>query len=200
MSALLVALSASPSAHGGVGVAVRDVVLARVSPLFIGATLDAPIAYDRTYPPHDPSSVHPVAHARRLAPGPPPYDLTAPALIALARGLSPGLLRIGGSTQDKLVYEAEPGAGCAPYAAPPYPCPQQGRAACLTLRRWEELHAFAERAGLGLVFGLNACHGRAAVDAPMDLSPTLQLLNYTARRNLRVAAFELGNELDGSCA
>ena len=180
MSVLHLTLSAAASAHAGVGVAVRDVVLARVSPLFIGSTLDAPIAYDRT----------PL----------PPYDLTSPALIALARGLSPGLLRIGGSQQDKLVYETTPGVGCAPYAPPPYPCPQQGRPACLTLRRWEELHAFSEKAGLGLVFGLNACHGRAAIDKPMDLSPTLRFLNYTASRGLKVAAFELGNELDGSYA
>ncbi len=156
---------------------VHDSIAATVSPLFIGSTIDVGIAYGG---------------------GGPSYDLTQPALLTLARGLAPGILRVGGSTQDKLVYEPPSGGGCPAYVPPKYPCPQEGGTACLSLKRWRELNAFAAATGLRLVFGLNACHGRTAIDQPMDLTPTIQLLNETATANLQVYAFELGNELDGS--
>lgn len=171
---------ALPALCWTISLRVRDSAVAEVSPSFIGSTLDVGVAYD----------LDSVKSA--------PYDLSPPQLVRLARGLSPGFLRIGGSTQDKLRYEPPQGGGCAPYAPPPYPCAQEGGTACLTLKRWRELHAFAADANLSLIFGLNACTGRPARDQPMDLTQTLQLLNYTARHGLPVYAFELGNELDGS--
>lgn len=153
-------------------------VTSRVSPLFVGSTLDIGFGYSLI--------------------GSPSYDLTPPRLLMLARALSPGLLRIGGSAQDKLQYEVDDGRACPGYVEPQYPCPQQAPSTCLTLRRWHELHQFAAEANLSLIFGLNACHGRPAADRPMDLTATIRFLNYTARHGLRVHAFELGNELDGS--
>lgn len=161
-----------------VSLSISPHIIAEVSPLFIGSTLDIGYAY----------SVE----------GDDDYDLTPPILIKLASALAPGLLRLGGSAQDKLRYEKVAGSGCSEYVKPHYPCPQQAPSTCLTLKRWRQLHAFAAAANLSMIFGLNACHGRVAVDKPMDLGPTLELFNYTARHQLPVYAFELGNELDGS--
>ena len=98
-------------------------VTSRVSPLFVGSTLDIGFGYSLI--------------------GSPSYDLTPPRLLMLARALSPGLLRMGGSAQDKLQYEVDDGRACPGYVEPQYPCPQQAPSTCLTLRRWHELHQFA---------------------------------------------------------
>lgn len=75
-------------------------VVARTSERFIGTTLDFWRA-------DDPAYGEKWGNASALA-----VDL-APRLLALARGLSPGLLRIGGSPQDSIAYESIGGA-CPP--------------------------------------------------------------------------------------
>ena len=157
-------------------------MIATAAPNFIGVTLDYGSASALTFP-------------------------LSPQLVALARGLSPGVLRIGGAAEDLLTYQPV-GGSCPspPPAARPdgsYHCPQQASRGCLTLARWRELNEFSTKAGLDLVFGLNACTGRPAVNASMDFGAIEGLLRWTARDcgpSCAPWAFELGNELDGSYA
>ena len=113
-------------------------------------------------------------------------DLNAPGLAAAASALAPGILRIGGTPADGIVYEIR-GDECASVPKNPEPTckPNKGyscdncgdKYGCLTFDRWRELLYFANSTGMRLVFGLNGCRGRRSPDADMDWSNIIDLLN-----------------------
>jgi hypothetical protein len=141
-------------------------------------------------------------------------------LRKLATALAPAVLRIGGSPQDSLVYEAASGSCSSPPAPLPlsslesaqrtaasaYATPGEGyycsqvRPAnydCLTNERWQHISAFASATGSRLVFGLNGCLGRIGRDSPIDLVRLRNFFVETRRRGILPWGFELGNELNG---
>ena len=130
-------------------------------------------------------------------------DLASPALRAAAASLSPALLRLGGSPEDSLVFDANgtcvpKSGGGGPFA--PYFCSQVHPYTydCLTRARWSELLSFASATGLRIALGLNGCIGRAAADKPMDRSNARALFAATAAaRGVSGAlwGFELSNEV-----
>eukprot|EP00035_Acanthoeca_spectabilis_P032541 m.19170 g.19170 ORF g.19170 m.19170 type:complete len:591 (-) comp5408_c0_seq1:944-2716(-) len=135
-------------------------------------------------------------------------DLTDPGLIALASGLSPSLLRIGGSPSDSIQYEVPGTEACArgsgtPGGSAQFTCSQTGKSAygCLTGDRWREILKFAKTTGLFIAFGLNACNGRTSADSPMDFSNIEALINFTLSlpegEDSQLVAFEFGNEVLG---
>ena len=95
----------------------------------------------------------------------------------------PGLLRIGGSLQDSVLFLG-PGESCpvdvaqSRFASPRgdavYQCSQDdpngkfGR--CFTTDRMESMCKFALASDLKLIIGLNACMGRNSIDGKMNRS------------------------------
>lgn len=116
----------------------------------------------------------------------PVFDFDRPGLDRLVQALAPAYLRIGGSEADKVYYDlSERAAGIPP-----------GYHSALRHDQWDAAHAFAARNGLDVIFTLNA--GPAARDRRGRWlgENASELLAYTARRGHRVAAWELGNELN----
>jgi len=129
-------------------------------------------------------------------------DLASPVLRAAAAALAPAILRIGGSPEDSVLFDAD--GSCAPMsggAGPfaPYFCSQVTPYSydCLTRARWEALLEFAAATGLRVAFGLNGCVGRAGPDAPMNRSNAEALFAATAASPHAAAlwGFELSNEV-----
>ncbi|MEZ6184395.1 MAG: glycoside hydrolase [Planctomycetota bacterium] len=108
-----------------------------------------------------------------------------PQLVALARNLAPAVLRVGGGEADFLYYDLD-ARGAAP----------EGYESRLSVERWDEVHAFAEAAGLDLMFTLNA--GPTERDARRRWTPdhARRLLEHAREQQQRVAVWELGNEVN----
>jgi len=84
-------------------------------------------------------------------------DLQNPQLLALTKALSPGLLRLGGSPEDSLIFNADgkciPGSGGnGPF--PGYYCSQVHPYSydCLSPTRWNDLLQFAQKTNFKIVF------------------------------------------------
>lgn len=128
-------------------------------------------------------------------------DLTSAALRAYSAALAPTLLRIGGSPEDSIVFDAdgtcEPGGGAGPF--PGYYCSQVRPYVygCLTPSRWEAILEFADAVGFKIAFGLNGCWGRPNATEPMDFSNVRALMEATAAspHAAAVAYWELSNEV-----
>lgn len=133
-------------------------------------------------------------------------DLQNQRLRALAKAMSPAVLRIGGSEGDDAVYDM--GAACSKSrGGSGVPDP----AYCMTVPRWNELLHFAEDTGLSVAFGVNVMYGRNCTTrctpqpcgagntgygtcSPWDPSNAIALMEYTAAHNLSIGGFEVGNE------
>ena len=77
-------------------------------------------------------------------------DLTNPALIGVARALSPGVLRLGGSEAGgNVTYVGfADGSTCPDDGGKPYYY-------CLSKERWDEIMAFSNATGARLMLDLN---------------------------------------------
>lgn len=128
-------------------------------------------------------------------------DLGDASLRAYAAALAPALLRLGGSPEDSIVFDADgscaPGGGGQPPG--PYYCSQVHPYVygCLSPARWEAVLEFADDVGMKIAFGLNGCFGRTGADAPMDLSNARALMRATAASPHAAALshWELSNEV-----
>jgi hypothetical protein len=111
-------------------------------------------------------------------------DLSDANLEMYAKALAPAVLRLGGSPEDSIVYDADgtcaQGGGAGPF--PHYYCSQVHpyTYGCLTPARWEQILEFADRVGFRIAYGLNGCAGRSGPDAPMDFSNAQALMEATA--------------------
>ena len=98
-------------------------------------------------------------------------DLDDPSFEALVANLAPGLVRVGGGGEWRIVYDVD-GRTCAKRKTPP--------SLCLTMPRWRAILAFAQRTGVQLIWGLGA-QNRANGTAPLDFSANIRpFLAYTA--------------------
>jgi len=113
-------------------------------------------------------------------------DVTNPLLRNLTSLLGPGLLRLGGSPEDSLVYDTDgtcvPGSGGNGPAPNGYYCSQVHpyEYDCLTPQRWQDLLNFAQSTGMKIAMGLNGCYGRMSSNTSMDFSNVQALLKDTA--------------------
>ena len=208
MSAALILCAALPSPLPPlIELSVATRTIARVAPYFIGVTLDYANICKR--------QSGGVAECKGA--------MTLPLTTKLARlaSMTPdgaaaipswGLLRIGGSRQDSVLFlgpnetcpiNAPKSRFAARSPAPQYQCsqdkPNGQYVECFSTRRMEELCAFAAASRLKLIIGLNACVGRASVDSPMDVrsfAPFLASVAGCAACKGALFGFELGNELD----
>ncbi len=115
-------------------------------------------------------------------------NLSDTRLLTLTAALSPAHLRVGGSEGDNVTYAVK-GNECTPNATN----------FCLTMAKWDEIHAFAAQTGVTVAFGLNAMAGRVGA-GHADLTQVASLFAYSSAKGYgattTLAAFEYGNELE----
>ncbi|KAF9623519.1 hypothetical protein IFM89_003309 [Coptis chinensis] len=129
-------------------------------------------------------------------------DINNNILLNAVKAFSPLKLRLGGTLQDKVIYDVGDSN---------HPCTQfikndsqlfsfsQG---CLPMPRWDELNRFFKQAGAVIIFGLNALDGRtiasdgSAVGA-WNSTNAASLIRYSVNKGYNIYAWELGNELSG---
>ncbi|RZC52146.1 hypothetical protein C5167_020571 [Papaver somniferum] len=133
-------------------------------------------------------------------------DLDNPILLNAVKAFSPLKLRLGGTLQDKVLYDV---------GDPRPPCNRFVKNTsddsilfgytdgCLPMPRWDELNNFFQKAGASIIFGLNALNGRnmtrdhSAV-GPWDFKNAAALIRYTVNKKYAIYGWELGNELSGN--
>lgn len=129
-------------------------------------------------------------------------DLSNKVLLSAVKAFSPLKIRLGGTLQDKVVYQNADG---------PQSCNEFVTSTemfgftegCLPMSRWDELNKFFTLAGAEVIFGLNALYGRTIgpdnnVIGPWNSSNAQSLLRYTVSNNYTIYGWELGNELSGN--
>ena len=124
-------------------------------------------------------------------------DLDKPQFVTLVSELAPGMLRVGGGGEYRIVMDVD-GKTCAASKTP--------ASYCLTMARWREILAFAHHTGVQLIWGLGA-QRRKNGTSPLDTANIAAFLSYTATLGPSILSsssspggllgFELGNELDG---
>ncbi|CAI0444306.1 unnamed protein product [Linum tenue] len=115
---------------------------------------------------------------------------------------SPLKIRLGGTLQNKVIYETQQQACTASFIKSSSEMFgfSQG---CLALSRWDELNTFFREAGAEVIFGLNALNGRTiasdgSAKGAWNSSNAEALIRYTVNKNFTIFGWELGNELSGS--
>ncbi|KAK6912599.1 Glycoside hydrolase, family 79 [Dillenia turbinata] len=128
-------------------------------------------------------------------------DLSNKILLNAIKAFSSLKIRLGGTLQDNVVYEENQ-----------QPCPRFTKDSstmfgftngCLPMPRWDELNAFFNKAGVLVVFGLNALRGKTIASngsalGPWDSSNAEALIKYTVNMGYSIYGWELGNELSGN--
>ncbi|KAL8136064.1 heparanase-like protein 3 [Apium graveolens] len=131
-------------------------------------------------------------------------DLTNEIFLKAIQAFSPLKIRLGGSLQDKLIYETEDQRQpCIPflYKASEMFSFTKG---CLPLHRWDELNLFFKKSGANIIFGLNALNGRSintrtgSAVGKWDSTNAESFMRYTVKKNYMIHGWELGNELCGT--
>ncbi|PSS36128.1 Heparanase-like protein [Actinidia chinensis var. chinensis] len=130
-------------------------------------------------------------------------DLNNNIFLNAVKAFSPLKIRLGGSLQDKVIYETED------HRQPCIPFSKNTSAlfgftdGCLPLSRWDELNTFFDKSGALVIFGLNALNGKSirsdgsAVGA-WDSANAKSFMRYTVGKGYKIYGWELGNELCGS--
>ncbi|KAJ8772986.1 hypothetical protein K2173_028163 [Erythroxylum novogranatense] len=130
-------------------------------------------------------------------------DLSHPLLSKAIQAFRPLRIRIGGSLQDRVVYDVEN------LKSPCHPFRKMKDAlfgfskGCLHMNRWDELNHFFSRTGAIVIFGLNALHGRHQISKNIwagawDSNNALGFINYTVSKGYKIDSWEFGNELSGA--
>ncbi|EXB80736.1 Heparanase-like protein 3 [Morus notabilis] len=129
-------------------------------------------------------------------------DLNDPILVNAIRAFSSLKIRLGGTLQDKVIYETQDNKQpCTPFVKKDSDLLgfSQG---CLPMSRWDELNTFFNRTGAVVVFGLNALRGRTidsqgSATGAWNSSNAESLMRYTVNKGYKIHGWELGNELSG---
>lgn len=130
-------------------------------------------------------------------------DLNNNIFLNAIKAFSPLKIRLGGTLQDKVIYETEDHKEpCIPFAKNTSQLFgfTQG---CLPMKRWDELNTFFKKAGAEIIFGLNALSGKfihsdGSAVGPWDSSNAESFIRYTVNKDYTIYGWELGNELSGN--
>ncbi|KAL2228825.1 UNVERIFIED_CONTAM: Heparanase-like protein 3 [Sesamum indicum] len=129
-------------------------------------------------------------------------DLENSVFLNAVKAFSPLKIRLGGTLQDKVIYQTEDKPEpCIPFAK--NSSQMFGfTGGCLPLARWDELNSFFNQSGALVIFGLNALKGKSiqpnnTATGPWDSSNAASLIRYTVRKGYNIYGWELGNELSG---
>ncbi|KAI5070349.1 hypothetical protein GOP47_0014692 [Adiantum capillus-veneris] len=127
-------------------------------------------------------------------------DLSSPVLQHAIKAFSPLKLRLGGSLQDRILYDiGDLIKECKPFSV------DSSRlfgfnGGCLPMGRWDELNIFFQSVGAQVVFGLNALYGRRGHYSslgPWNSTNSRNFIKYTHDQGYKISAWEFGNELSG---
>ncbi|KAL9154435.1 hypothetical protein ABFS82_10G113600 [Erythranthe guttata] len=127
-------------------------------------------------------------------------DLKNVVLFNAVKAFSPLRIRLGGTLQDRLIYQTDRTEACTPFV---YNTSElyNYTLGCLSLDRWDELNSFFTRSRAIFTFGLNALNGPAnatlVAKGNWDYSNAESFLRYTVEKGYNVYAWALGNELGG---
>ncbi|XP_022751808.1 heparanase-like protein 3 [Durio zibethinus] len=130
-------------------------------------------------------------------------DLSNPILLNAIKAFSPLKIRMGGTLQDKVIYETKGDKNpCTPFIKNSSEMFGFSKG-CLPMSRWDELNIFFKKAGAMVVFGLNALNGRSvgpdgSAMGAWNFSNAESLIRYTVNQGYTIHGWELGNELCGS--
>ncbi|KAL0403851.1 UNVERIFIED_CONTAM: Heparanase-like protein 3, partial [Sesamum radiatum] len=129
-------------------------------------------------------------------------DLKNVVFLNAVKAFSPLKIRIGGTLQDKVIYQTEDSRGpCKPFSKSPSELFGYTDA-CMPLARWDELNSFFKAAEAVIIFGLNALHGKLihpnhTATGPWNPSNAASFIRYTVKKGYQIYGWELGNELCG---
>ncbi|XP_042516628.1 heparanase-like protein 1 [Macadamia integrifolia] len=130
-------------------------------------------------------------------------DLTHPLLAKAIQAFNPLRIRIGGTLQDRIVYDVgNLNSSCLPIRK------RAGELfgfsmGCLPMARWDELNLLFNKTGALVTFGLNALYGRhqtrtSAWVGAWDSSNARDFIKYTISKGYPIDSWEFGNELSGN--
>ncbi|KAL9676051.1 hypothetical protein QQ045_004264 [Rhodiola kirilowii] len=135
-------------------------------------------------------------------------DLNNEIFLIAIKAFSPRKIRLGGSLEDKVIYQSEGSTEpCIPFAknvSEMFGFTQ----GCFPLKRWDELNVLFNKSGAQIIFGLNALNGQTLLPARSGESvPAVggwnylnaeAFMRYTVKKGYPIYAWELGNELCGT--
>ncbi|XP_021769385.1 heparanase-like protein 3 [Chenopodium quinoa] len=126
-------------------------------------------------------------------------DLNDTILSNAVKAFSPLKIRMGGTLQDRLIYQTNEQQPCNPFIkdSSQFLGFSQG---CLPMARWDDLNRFFKETGAVVTFGLNALTGRTinpdgSTKGAWDPSNAESLIRYTVNKGYSIYGWELGNEL-----
>lgn len=110
-----------------------------------------------------------------------PLDFANEKLINLTRALLPAYLRIGGTEADNVMFDTKI---------------EDNNILVLTKQIWDAINNFAQKAGVHLFYTVNAGPQVRDGDHTWNSTNFEKLLQYSEKKGYKLAAFELGNELN----
>ncbi|KAK6156544.1 hypothetical protein DH2020_010792 [Rehmannia glutinosa] len=129
-------------------------------------------------------------------------DLKNVVLLNAIKAFSPLKIRLGGTLQDRLIYQTGNNSQpCIPFALNTSQLFNYTEG-CMPLARWDQLNSFFNQSGALITFGLNALTGKTIRSdnnavGRWNSTNAASLIRYTVKKGYNVYGWELGNELGG---
>lgn len=162
-------------------IAFRDTVIATTSERFLSFTIDISCVIGGRWW-GDTKGLREGLSQDRVG----PLNLKDPVLAKRASFLAPAILRVGGTEADRLRYGFDRGLAQGD-ADDPF---------VLKRKLWVDICEFTEKIGMGLLFTIGAGPETRNAWGEWDPRDATRLMEYCARKNLRVDAWEFGNEVN----
>ncbi|XP_066383894.1 heparanase-like protein 2 isoform X3 [Miscanthus floridulus] len=128
-------------------------------------------------------------------------DLDHPFLAEAIQAFDHLRIRLGGSLQDRVVYDVGTESPCSPFTNV-----SNGlfgfSVGCLGMDRWDKLNDLFQRTGAIVTFGVNALYRRYNVRRSIwagkwNSTNAYDFIKYTISKGYPVSSWEFGNELSG---